>query len=116
MEAIFTTLTDKQRVETLNNVYQKGLATPKEQLAFSADKLVYIKPFISRLQNENGAYQELSSRVMVRQVIDELLKDILEEVNASGSKDSNKRALEYGLQMLLINNYEEDFYFTNKVA
>lgn len=115
MEAIFTTLTDKQRVETLNNLYQKGLSTPKEQLAFSADKLVYIKPFISRLQNETGAHQELSSRVMARQVIDELLKDILDEVNTSVVNDSNKNMLEYGLQ-LLVPRYDEDFYFANKVA
>ncbi|MDC0303492.1 hypothetical protein OAL15_00620 [Flavobacteriales bacterium] len=115
MEAIFTTLTDKQRVETLNNLYQKGLSTPKEQLAFSADKLVYIKPFLCRLQNQTGTQQELSSLVMAREVIDELLKDILDEVNTSVADDSNKNTLEYGLQSL-IPTYVEDFYFTNKVA
>jgi hypothetical protein len=115
MEAIFTTLTDKQRVETLNKLYQKGLSTPKEQLAFSADKLVYIKPFLCRLQNQTGTQQELSSLVMAREVIDELLKDILDEVNTSVADDSNKNTLEYGLQCL-IPSYVEDFYFTNKVA
>lgn len=114
MEAIFTTLTDKQRVETLNNLYQKGLSTPKEQLAFSADKLVYIKPFLCRLQNQTGTQQELSSLVMAREVIDELLKDILDEVNTSVT-DDYKNTLEYGLQCL-IPSYVEDFYFTNKVA
>ena len=80
MEATFNTLTDDQRLETLNNVYRKGLSTPKEQLAFSADKLVYLKPFINKLQAANAGTQDLRSRVMARQIIDELLRDILDEV------------------------------------
>ncbi len=117
MEAIFSTLTDEQRVNTLNSVYQKGLSTPKENLAFSADKLVYLKPFISKLQNDNGITEDLSSRIMARQVIDELLMDIMEEIEASSKneKEASKVALEYGLHML-VNNYEEDFYYTSKVA
>ncbi|MGB0368547.1 MAG: hypothetical protein ACPGD8_04025, partial [Flavobacteriales bacterium] len=72
MNAIFATLTDDQRVETLNNIYRKGVSTPKDQLAFSADKLVYLKPFIGKLRNANNETQDLRSRVMARQVIDQL--------------------------------------------
>lgn len=117
MEAIFTTVTDKQRVDTLNSIYQKGLCTPKEALAFSSDKLVYVKPFISKLQNENGATEDLSSRIMARQVIDELLNDIMDEIEmscAKSAKDASKIALEYGLHAFI--NNDEDFYFANKVA
>ena len=112
MEATFNTLTDDQRLETLNNVYRKGLSTPKEQLAFSADKLVYLKPFINKLQAASAGTQDLRSRVMARQVIDELLRDILDEVSATSSPE--KGAIEYGLQLLTIP--EEDFYYTNQVA
>ena len=117
MEAIFSTLTDEQRVNTLNSVYQKGLSTPKENLAFSADKLVYLKPFISKLQNDNGITEDLSSRIMARQVIDELLMDIMEEIeaNSKNEKAANKMAIEYGLS-LLVNNHEEEFYYASKVA
>ncbi len=115
METIFATLTDNQRVETLNNLYQKGLSTPKEQLAFSADKLVYLKPFISRLINADGITGDLNSRIMTRNVIDELLQDILEEIEATSviqtSKDSAKIASEYGLQ-LITNKFPEEAYYT----
>ncbi|MFT4980768.1 MAG: chaperonin GroEL (HSP60 family) [Bacteroidia bacterium] len=113
MEAIFNTLTDEQRVETLNNVYRKAVSTPKEQLAFASDKLVYLKPFISKLQNADGTTQDLRSRVMARQIIDELLKDILDEVCSADAPE--KSAVEYGLQ-LLTTSYQEDFYYANKVA
>lgn len=117
MEAIFSTLTDEQRVNTLNSVYQKGLSTAKENLAFSADKLVYLKPFISKLQNDNGITQDLGSRLMARQVIDQLLQDIMDEIEVSCSNEASakKIALEYGLN-IFVNNYEEDFYYASKVA
>lgn len=117
MEAIFSTITDEQRVNTLNRVYQKSLSTSKENLAFSADKLVYIKPFISKLQNDSGVTQDLSSRLMARQVIDELLKDIMDEIEVNSSNNTTKQkvALEYGLN-IFINNYQEEFYYSNKVA
>ena len=118
MEAVLTSLTDQQRVDTLNNLYKKGLSTPKENLAFSADKLVYLKPFISRLQS-NGPTQDLNTRMMVRSVVDELLSDILEEIEATcvrcNEKVSDKIAMEYGLGML-VNDYDNDFYLNNKVA
>lgn len=118
MEAVFATLTDSQRVETLNNLYKKGLSTPKENLAFSADKLVYIKPFISKLQSVDGINQDLNSRLMARTVVDELLKDILSEIELTSSvanKSSNKLAMEYGLG-LLTQSFEENFFYTSKVA
>jgi hypothetical protein len=92
------------------------MSTPKEALAFSADKLVYIKPFISKLQSNNGLTEDLTSRVMARQIIDELLKDILEEITASCDNDKSveKISSEYGLNVLTANSVEE-FYYT-KVA
>lgn len=118
MEAVFATLTDNQRVAALNSLYKRGLSTPKENLAFSSDKLVYIKPFISRLQNVEGIDQDLNSRLMVRTVVDELLKDILSEIELSSSmaqKNSDKVAMEYGLG-LLVQSIEENFYYASKVA
>ena len=104
MEAIFATLTDDQRVATLNSVYQKGISTPVENLAFSADKLVYLKPFIGRLLNADST-TDLNSRIMLRQVIDELLADIVDEVALSVSRRSNKKvekvAADYGLSSLM---------------
>ncbi len=119
MEATFSTLTDEQRINTLNSIYQKGLSTSKENLAFSADKLIYIKPFISKLQSDKGVAQDLSSRLMTRQIIDELLQDIFDEIEVSSTNSEasvNKMALEYGLNMFVNNNHEEDFYYANKVA
>jgi hypothetical protein len=119
MEAIFSTLTDEQRANTLNSIYQKSLSTSKDNLAFSADKLVYIKPFISKLQNDKGVNQDLSSRLMTRQVIDDLLQDIFDEIEVSSVNSEasiNKIALEYGLNIFVNNNHEEDFYYANKVA
>lgn len=119
MEAIFTTLTDEQRVSTLNSIYQKCLSTSKDNLAFSADKLVYIKPFVSKLQNDNGGTQDLSSRLMTRQVIDELLQDIFDEIQLTSTNNEasiNKMALEYGFNMFVSNDRVEDFYYANKVA
>lgn len=113
MEAVFASLTDSQRVETLNSVYQKGISIPKDQLAFSADKLVYLKPFIAKLTN-NQQTEDLTSRILARQIIDELLMDILNEVQAFSHNVENG-AKEYGLESLL-NKYEEDFYLSNQVA
>lgn len=118
MEAVFATLTDSQRVETLNNLYKKSFSTPKGNLAFSADKLIYLKPFISRLQNAEGIDQDLNSRIMVRSVVDELLKDIIAEIEVSSvinGKRADKIAMEYGLGQL-VQSIEEEFYYSNKVA
>ncbi len=120
MEAAFNTLTDSQRLQALNLVYKKGISTPKKELAFSSDKLIYLKPFITKLQNDSlVSTQPLSNLIMVREVIDELLRDIKEEIDATcsrlGEKRAEKLAIEYGLQVLA-DQYEEDFYFNNRVA
>lgn len=119
MEAIFATLTDQERVQTLNSVYQKGLSTSKENLAFSSDKLVYLKPFISKLQNENNLNENLGSRVMVRQIVDELLLDIAAEITATCGglgKEVSRVAAEYGLTLLLSPSSTEAQVYYNKVA
>lgn len=118
MEAVFSTLTDEQRVETLNNVYQKSISTPVESLAFSADKLVYLKPFIGRLLNA-GTTEDLNSLVMIRQVVDELLADIVDEVSLSLSNERSakmeKAVSEYGLDFLIEAN-ATDSYSLRQVA
>ena len=115
MEALFNALTDEQRVETLNSVYQKGVTTPKDKLAFSADKLVYLKPFLSKLQAIDTA--DLSNRFMIRQVVDQLLQDITDEITVTSARENVpacKMAAEYGLGMLLP-QYVEPMYL-DKVA
>lgn len=118
MEAIFSTLTDDQRVDTLNSVYQKGISTPAESLAFSADKLVYVKPFIARLLNAEKL-NDLNSTVMLRQVIDELLADIVDEVALTVSKRGNgkieKVVADYGLASLM-NSKSTNTYMLRQVA
>lgn len=116
MEAIFSILTDEQRVQTLNSVYQKGITTPKEKLAFSAEKLVYVKPFLSKLQDTEST--DLTSRIMVRQVVDQLLQDIMDEISATCTRANmaaNRVAVEYGLNALTP-NHSEEFYLAKQVA
>ncbi len=121
MEAIFATLTDEQRVEALNGIYLKGMTTPKEELAFSSDKLVYVKPFVARLLGQTTMDQDLSTRLMTRQIVDELLKDIVDELEASCSRTMlsiDRIFLDYGLRSLVSKNQEEqeEYYYTGKVA
>ena len=118
MEAIFATLTDEQRVEALNSLYLKGMTTPKEELAFSSDKLVYVKPFVARLLEQTTKSQDLTTRLMTRHIVDELLKDIVDEIQASCSRTMlsiDRLSNDYGLRSLVGNN-EEDYYYTSKVA
>ena len=120
MEATFATLTDEQRVETLNNVYQKGISMSREDLAFSADKLVYLKPFIGRLLNTETV-SDLNSRVMIRQIVDELLADIVDEIALTycrnGDFNSEKAAAEYGLNNLFASNQQQsNAYDLKRVA
>lgn len=115
MEVLLNTLTDEQRVETLNSVYKKGVTTPKDKLAFSADKLVYLKPFLSKLQAIDTA--DLGNRFMVRQVVDQLLQDIADDITVTSVRENvsvYKVAAEYGLSMLLP-QYQEPMYL-DKVA
>lgn len=98
MEAILM-MTDEQRVEVLNTVFRKGIQTPKEQLPFGSEKLSYIMPFISKLQ-QSGT-EDLASRMVVRRIVDELLQDIADEIVIScNSSSSNKKLGEFGLTQL----------------
>ncbi|MBL4586601.1 MAG: hypothetical protein JKX84_06050 [Flavobacteriales bacterium] len=116
----FNPFSDQQRLDVLNTIYKKGLSTSQEDLAFSSDKLIYLKPFISKLQNDVcQSAPSLTNLVMVRQVIDELLFDIKEEIDATcsriGKKRGKKLAFEYGLHMLS-EQLNENFYYSKKVA
>lgn len=112
MKALFNTLTDEQRITALNSLYQKGMNTRKEELTFSAEKLVYVKPFITQLLNAASA-KDFSTKLMVRQVVDELLKDILDEValncNRNGNYPLEQAAKELGLSIFLGLNSEVSF-------
>lgn len=118
MKALFNTLTDKQRIATLNSLYQKGMNTRKEDLSFSAEKLVYVKPFITQLLNAASS-KDFSTKLMVRQVVDELLKDIFDEVALSCNRNGNypieQAANELGLSMFLTSNSKAN-YELRKVA
>ena len=120
MAANFTTLTDNQRLEALKTIYKKGLCTSKEDLAFSADKLVYLKPFLTKLQIEvTDEVPNISSLAIIRQVVDELLMDIWEEIEATCFRVTEKRAekmiADYGLQLKTV-PFEASYYYASKVA
>lgn len=112
MEATFFTLTDSQRATILNNLYQKGISTPKENLAFSSEKLVYIQPFINKLMNE-GNSTDLATRIMVREVVDQLLKDIIDEIVIGSSTKQEQTLQEYGLNAF---SSGADAYYAKQVA
>jgi len=120
MEVNFTTFTDEKRLEVLSTIYKKGMSTPERELAFSSEKLIYLKPFLTKLQNDVcRAVPSLASLIAVRQVIDELLLDIKEEVDATcsriGTKRAKKLSFEYGLH-LFSEQYDENFYYVKQVA
>ena len=119
MKAMFNTLTDEQRVATLNSLYQKSMCTPKDKLSFSVDKLVYVKPFISQLLN-TVATKDLSTRLMIRQVIDELISDIIDEIEVSCTRDSRlsfENALkDLGLNLALNTDVHSTGYSVKRVA
>ncbi len=120
MNALLLPQTDLERMQILNNVYAKGMNTPKNELAFSAGMLVYVKPFITKMQALLGdseiSVNEFSS---VRQVVDELIQDILEEVQTAslrmGGKRGERLAADYGLNFAF-NPFEADFFQSKKVA
>jgi hypothetical protein len=112
MEAIFSTLTDSQRATILNNLYQKGISTPKEDLAFASEKLIYIQPFISKLLSE-GDSSNLATRIMVREVVDQLLKDIIDEISVRIPSNQEQVMKAYGLNDL---SQGEDSYYAKQVA
>lgn len=112
--------TDAERIQALRIVYQKAITTPKNDLAFSAEMLKYLKPFMTKLYSEmsgmNEKGQNQASSMMLRQVIDELLKDIWEEVEITYS------SLEYGYRMEklmeygVISSHDFSYNYTEKVA
>lgn len=118
MEATFTTLTDQQRVTALNNIFKAGLTTPKENLSFSTDKLVYLKPFLAKLQSSTDySVPSFGNMVMVRQIVDDLLQDIMSEVEATcvrTGQNVERLAVDLGLQMFA--QQTMDFFYTSKVA
>ena len=111
--------TDAERLQALKVAYQKAVTTPKENLAFSSDMMKYLKPFISKLNNEIECGENENSSTSLRQIIDELLIDIWDEVEYSYSKfDSTSKVrmtTEYGVVYNLADysNYE---YSYEKVA
>jgi len=104
--------TDAERLQALKVAYQKAVTTPKENLAFSSDMMKYLKPFITKLNNEIECGENESAAISLRQIIDELLRDIWDEVEYSYSNyDSNQKVrmtTEYGVVYNLsnYNNYE----------
>lgn len=120
MNALRLPQTDKERMQVMNSIYAKGLSTPKDELAFSPQLLVYLKPFITKmheeLSNEDGPQANLG---LIRQVVDELIGDIYAEVQAAclrmGDRRGEHLAAEYGLQSMF-NPFEADFYASAKVA
>lgn len=74
--------TDSDRLELLNTIFRNSLSTPKEQLAFSPELVVYLRPFIGKLSMsmELGDSSDLKR---VRSVVDELLVDIFTEMQAN---------------------------------
>jgi len=102
MTAFYTPSDDRERLEALNRIYIKGMATPKGELAFSPDHLVYLKPFISKLSSELSTMGASGANLqLVRQVVDELISDIYAEVYSAcqmlGGKRAANVASDYGL-------------------
>lgn len=118
MKALRHPSNDQERMQILSTIYAKGLSTPKDELAFSADLLGYMRPFISKLQS--AAADESVNLSLVRQVVDELIGDIYAEVEAAcirmGGKRAERLASEYGMQ-LIANPFETvDYIYSKKVA
>lgn len=98
-------ITDKDRLRTLNVLFNQEGLTDAQQLPFSRKKLDYLRPLKIRLTqvSNNGTPEATSSHsaIMLRQMIDELLLEITAQVNWSiGAKRSakSKKALgDFGL-------------------
>lgn len=120
MKALRLPQTDKERLQILNTIYVKGLSTPKNELAFSADMLVYLKPFISKLQaNVDRETMPQTTLGSVRQVVDELINDILVDIEAAclrmGGKRGARLASDYGLNFAF-SPFDTEYYYSNKAA
>jgi len=103
--------TDSGRIELLNTIYRKGLSTPKQQLAFSAELLVYLRPFITKLSmvSEDGSPVD---RDHTRRVVDELLLDIVNEIHGKcarlGNRLGQRVMAEYGIKAMVFNPFETE--------
>lgn len=99
-----STMTDEQRVSILNHLLRTGLNTPKHQLPFGAEKLTYVMPFIGKLQQD--AATDLASRFVVRQIVDDLLQEIADEMVLNYSTNEsllNRKMVEFGIASLMNN-------------
>jgi len=120
MKSLRLPQTDQERLQLLNTIYVKGLSTPKNELAFPSEMLVYLKPFISKLQGdtESGSPSHVNLG-LVRQVVDELLGDILAEIEAAclrmGGTRGARLASDYGINSVF-NPFEAAFFYSQKVA
>lgn len=107
--------TDAERLQALKVAYQKAVTTPKESLAFSSDMMKYLKPFITKLNTEIAFGENENAALSLRLIIDELLRDIWDEVEHSYSNyDSSSKVRmtsEYGVvyNLAAYNNFEYSF-------
>ncbi len=120
MKSLRLPRTDKERMQLLNTIYVKGMSTPKEELAFSHNLLVYLKPFIIKMQTAVSVEDSGTLNLgLVRQVVDDLIRDIYEEIEASclrvGGRKAEYVAKEYGLNTMF-NPFNTNFYTGQKVA
>lgn len=119
MKALQLPQNDQERMRVLNTIYMKGLTTPKEELAFSSDLLVYLRPFISKLNSAAAAEDSNVNMSLVRSVVDELIADIVGQIEGVCQRMEGKRAAhlaaEYGLDSVF-NPFEADFYYSAKAA
>lgn len=89
-------ITDKDRLRTLNVLFIQEGKTGAQQLPFSRNKLDYLRPLMIRLKQVStkdfhGAFTNHSA-IMLRQMIDELLLEITAQVNWSmGTRRNEKR-------------------------
>ena len=113
--------TDAERIQALRVAYQKALTTPKEDLAFSSEMMKYLKPFMTKLYGEmNGCLdkgQNQATSLMLRQVIDELLRDIWDEVEITYSNCDSpfkmQKLVEYGV---VSSNMSFEYQYEQQVA
>lgn len=98
MTASVNTLSDQQRVNLLNAIYRQAVSTSTTDLGFSTEKLSYIRPFLGKLQQElKSSTPSLVNLMMVREVIDQLITDIKDELAVFAAGDSS-----HGLQQVLL--------------
>lgn len=98
-------ITDKDRLKTLNVLFNQEGKTDAQHLPFSRKKLDYLRPLKIRLtqvsSKEKPEALSNHSAIMLRQMIDELLLEITAQVNwsvgAKGINRKKKTLSDYGL-------------------